>query len=74
MNNTVGPIFNEKIVEKCNLWIREQYIDALFTMKKSTNAGLKKKERKTRISAKRGRVTLNPNGYLIDFFGCKGTD
>ena len=31
MNSTVGPIFNEKVVEKCNLWIREQYICALVT-------------------------------------------
>ena len=62
MNSTVRPIFNEKIVKKCNLWVREQCTDALFTVKKSTNAGLKKKKGKTRISAKRGRVTLNPNG------------
>ena len=45
MNNTVGPIFNEKIVEKCNLWIRKQCMNALFTMEKSTNVGLQKKKK-----------------------------
>ena len=32
----MGPIFNEKIDEKWNLWVREQCMDALFTMEKST--------------------------------------
>ena len=66
MNSTVKPIFNEKIAEKCNLWVRKQCMNTLFTMEKSTNAGLQKKKKKkgkTRISAKRGRGTLNPNGY-----------
>ena len=39
MNSTMGPIFNEKVAEKWNLWIREQYTSALFTVKKSTNVG-----------------------------------
>ena len=30
VNNTVGPIFNEKIDKKWNLWVCEQYTDALF--------------------------------------------
>ena len=64
----------EKVVEKCNLWVCKQCIGALFTVKKSTNAGLNKKKKKTWISAKRGLVTLNSNRYLIYFFGCKGTD
>ena len=25
MNSTVGPIFNEKVAEKWNLWVRKQY-------------------------------------------------
>ena len=33
VNNTVGPIFNEKIDKKWNLWVREQCTDALFTEK-----------------------------------------
>ena len=39
------PIFNEKVAEKCNLWVCEQYTGALFTVEKSTNVGLKKKKR-----------------------------
>ena len=37
MNSTVGPIFNEKIAEKWNLWVREQCtvcIDWLKRMRK----------------------------------------
>ena len=39
----MGPIFNEKVPKKCNLWVRKQCTDALFTVEKSTNAGLKNK-------------------------------
>ena len=42
MNSTVRPIFNEKVTEKWNLWVREQCMDVLFTMEKSTNAAEKK--------------------------------
>ena len=45
MNSTVGPIFNEKVAEKWNLWVREQCTDILFTVEKSTNAGWKKKKK-----------------------------
>ena len=38
------PIFNEKVVKKWNLWVCEQYTDALFTDKKSTSAATKKKK------------------------------
>ena len=31
VNSTVGPIFNEKIDKKWNLWVRKQYIRVLFT-------------------------------------------
>ena len=30
VNSAVGPIFNEKINKKWNLWVREQCTDALF--------------------------------------------
>ena len=30
------PIFNEKVAEKWNLWVQEQYTDALFIAEKST--------------------------------------
>ena len=33
VNSTVGPIFNEKIDKKWNLWVHEQYTNALFTGK-----------------------------------------
>ena len=36
MNSVVGPIFNEKVAEKWNLWVHKQYTDALFTAEKST--------------------------------------
>ena len=42
----MGPIFNEKVTEKWNLWVRKQCTDALFTVQKSTNAGLTKKKKK----------------------------
>ena len=29
----MGPIFNEKVTEKWNLWLHEQCTDALFTEK-----------------------------------------
>ena len=41
------PIFNEKVAEKCNLWIREQCTGALFTDKKSASAAGKKKKAET---------------------------
>ena len=42
----MGPIFNEKVAEKWNLWVRKQCMDILFTVKKSTNVGWKKKKKK----------------------------
>ena len=47
MNSTVGPIFNEKVTEKCNLWVHEQCTNALFMDKKSTSAAKKKKTAET---------------------------
>ena len=38
VNSAVWLIFNEKVAEKWNLWIHDQYIDALFTAEKSTFA------------------------------------
>ena len=34
VNSTVGPIFNEKVTEKWNLWIREQYTMCTDWLKK----------------------------------------
>ena len=38
MNSSIRPIFNEKVTEKWNLWVRKQCTDALFTVEKSTFA------------------------------------
>ena len=43
VNSIVGPIFNKKIAKKGNLWDREQYTYALFTVDKVNYCGLKKK-------------------------------
>ena len=50
INNIIRPIFNKKITKKCNLWDREEYIYARFTIDKVGQllwAGKKKKKRKT---------------------------
>ena len=41
----MGPIFNKKVAKKCNLWDREQYTYALFTVDKVNYCGLKKKKK-----------------------------
>ena len=41
MNSIVGPIFNEKIVEKWNLWVRSLWNSQLLRAKKKKNAQLK---------------------------------
>ena len=46
MNSAVGPIFNEKVTEKWNLWVHKQCTDTLFKDKKSTSAATKKKKKK----------------------------
>ena len=53
------PIFNEKVTEKWYLWVREQYMDALFKVEKSTKPALKK--RKKSWKRKRKTQKLNPN-------------
>ena len=42
----MGPIFNKKVAKKYNLWDREQYTYALFTVDKVIYCGLKKKKMK----------------------------
>ena len=42
----MGPIFNKKVAKKCNLWDREQYTFALFTVDKVNNYRLEKKRGK----------------------------
>ena len=78
MNSTVGPIFNEKVTEKWNLWVRKQCTDALFMVKKSTfaatvqwtvaaflhNAWKQKKKKKTKLNADADAASVNPNVAL----------
>ena len=62
----MGPIFNEKVTKKCNLWVREQYMKVLFTEDLVNNCGLKKKKKKRKENAERKNVdaqTRNPNMY-----------
>ena len=51
----MGPIFNKKVTKKCNLWDREQYTYALFTIDKVNYCGLEKKKRR----GKRGEENVN---------------
>ena len=76
MNNTVGPIFNEKVTEKWNLWVLKQCTDALFMVEKSIfavtvqwtvaaflqNAWKQKKKRKNKeLNADVDVTSVNPN-------------
>ena len=80
INNTVGPIFNEKIDKKWNLWIRKQCTYVLFTENWSKvtatvhvpyiNSSRKweenawKKKKKKRKTQKLKRSKRNPNTHL----------
>ena len=55
----MGPIFNEKVVEKWNLWVREQCTNALFTVEKLTSVGwTKKKKKKRNLQDKNADATI----------------
>ena len=49
----MGPIFNKKVTEKCNLWFRKQCTKALFTKDLVNNCGLKKKKKKGKRKKKK---------------------
>ena len=57
------PIFNEKVTEKCNLWVREQCTEALFTEDLINNCGLKKKKKENAERKNVDAQTRNPNTY-----------
>ena len=59
----MGPIFNKKVVKKCNLWDREQYIYALFTVDKVNYCGLEKKEEENVEKKRRRGFQLKANGH-----------
>ena len=72
VNSTVEPIFNKKIIEKCNLWDSKQYTDALFIADKVNYCGWtqkKKKKRKTQLQNAapkcRHRNNFHRNGHLF---------
>ena len=52
------PIFNEKVAEKCNLWVHKQCMEALFIEDLVNNCGLekKKKRKKKKENAERKNV------------------
>ena len=62
----MGSIFNEKVAEKCNLWVRKQCTEALFTEDLVNNSGLEKKKKKKgkRIKKKRGRANAQSKHIL----------
>ena len=68
-NSVVGPIFNKKFVKKCNLWDREQYTYALFTVDKVNYCGLEKKKKKEENVEKKRRRSFHckPNGHGVSF-------
>ena len=75
MNSIVGPIFNEKVAEKCNLWVHEQCTNALFTEKKSTSAAKKKKktaetQETLDVDAEAEYKHTNTTGIGKSFFTC----
>ena len=60
----MGPIFNKKVAKKYNLWDREQYTYALFTVDKVNNCGLKKEEEEENMEKKRRHgFHCKPNGH-----------
>ena len=59
VNSIVGPIFNEKVVKKWNLWVREQYTGPTGDWKsveKSSFSAKEKKKKKKKGMQKRKRV------------------
>ena len=64
----MGPIFNKKVVKKCNLWDCEQYIYVLFTVDKVNNCRLEeKKKRRKRGKERRHGFQLKPNSHWNAF-------
>ena len=59
----MGPIFNEKVTDKWNLWVRH-----LCSLWKSQQCGLKKKKKKEKTANQKRKCynNLNPNEYLFN--------
>ena len=61
VNSIVGPIFNEKVAEKWNLWVHEQCTDALFMEDLVKCCGWikkKKKEKKRKGKTRKNKRTV----------------
>ena len=62
----MGLIFNKKVAKKCNLWDREQYTYALFTVDKVNNCRLEKKKEEENVEKKHRRgFQLKANGHYV---------
>ena len=71
VNSVVGPIFNKKVTEKCNLWDRKQCTYVLFTVDKVNYCGLEKKKMKNVEEKRRRRFHCNPNSHQVNSCGWK---
>ena len=67
VNSAVKPIFNEKVVENCNLWDSWTVNGCTIQSWLVNNYGLnkKKKKRKTQNTKRKRQINLNPNEYYI---------
>ena len=71
VNSTVGPIFNEKVAKKWNLWVHEQYIMCCLRQKVNicgycslnSNRVLPKRVKKKKKTNKRKTQTWKENAY-----------
>ena len=59
MNNTVGPIFNEKVVEKWNLWAHKQY-----TIRKKSQKATGEKKKKKEVLKRTLKRSIS-NDYIL---------
>ena len=65
VNSTVGPIFNEKVVEKWNLWVREQCTQCTVHRKSQIFQLKKKKKKQKRKTCVWEAQTRFPNAPLV---------
>ena len=62
------PFLMKKVAEKCNLWVYEQYTEALFTEDLVNNCDLEKKKKGKRRKKKRGRANMQSKHSLNQTF------
>ena len=83
VNSTVRPIFNEKVVEKWNLWVRKQCTDHCLdekvnicrycSMNSSRIPPKRVRTKKKELNADADAASVNPNRHLMlwNFFRLK---